>query len=131
MNISQFQRVVEELCQVVGFESPEALIEGGFLQVDDNFVSMFYNDALDPDVMQVFIDLGPMPDAHADAYKTFMKLNFELSAGQRGALSLHPNNGNLFYSFRYRLDEEASGQRLLDALIRFVADLGVQALALS
>ncbi|MFL9864629.1 hypothetical protein PQR67_10665 [Paraburkholderia fungorum] len=129
MNISEYKRVVQELCKVVGFGSPKTLLDGGRLKIDDYLVSLIYDESVDPNLLQVYIDMGPLPDNQAASYKTFLMINFKLSASQRGSLSVHPQTGHLFYSFRYRLDQQASGQALLDSLIRFVGDVGLEALA--
>ncbi|OAJ61443.1 hypothetical protein A6V36_23990 [Paraburkholderia ginsengiterrae] len=129
MNTSEYRRVVEELCKVVGFNSPKTLFDGGRLRIDDYLVALIYDETFDPDLLQVYIDLGPIPADRAAACKTFLKINFNLSASQRGSLSVHPQTEHLFYSFRYRLDKNASGQALLDSLIRFVGDVGLEAMA--
>lgn len=129
MNTSEYKRVVQELCKVVGFDSPKTLLDGGRLRIDDFLVALIYDESFDPDLLQVYIDMGPLPDNRADVYKTFLMINFKLNASQRGSLGVHPQTGHLFYSFRYRLDQQASGQALLDSLIRFVGDVGLETLA--
>lgn len=125
-----FERVLKELCELVGFKDYQLLVRGGKLRIDAYTVSFIRDEHYMPDTIFVYIDMGPCKnkDDLAGAYKVFLKINFELLAGARGAISIHPQTENIFYSFRYQLDEQANGRRLLDGLIRFVGDIGIEAL---
>jgi hypothetical protein len=125
-----FQRVIKELCELVGFRDHNLLVKGGKLRIDDYTVSFIRDAEYMPDHIFVYIDMGPCGNSSdkEGAYKALLKINFELLAGARGAISVHPETENVFYSFRYELGEKASGRNLLDSLIRFIGDIGIEAL---
>ena len=132
MNSTHFQRVIEELCQLVGFQNSDILVQGaGKLRINDYLVSFIHDEAYDPNILFVHIDMGPTTTDREDAYKTLLKLNFELAAGKRGVLSIHPETNRLFFSFYYELNEASSGRHLLDSLVLFVGDLTLEALDMS
>jgi hypothetical protein len=125
-----FERVMKELSDIVGFRNHSLLVNGGKLRIDDYTVSFIRDADYMPDNIFVYIDMGPCMN-HSDkegAYKALLKINFELLAGARGAISVHPETENIFYSFRYLLEDKAGGRNLLDNLIRFVGDMGIEAL---
>jgi hypothetical protein len=130
MDLLDFKRVIEELCELIGFDQPDLLVRGGKLRIDQCLVSFFCDKALSPDDMFVYIDMGPAATETADAYKSLLKINFELGAGARGVLCVHPENSHLFYSFAYTLNENATGQYLLDSLVRFIGDFALTAMRL-
>ena len=125
------ERTLTELCELVGFKNPALLINGGKLAVDDYTVSFIHDDAYVSDKVLVYIDMGPVTNERKeDAYQVLLKMNFDLLAGTRGSVSLHPQTGHIFYSFPFTLSEEATGRNLLDSLIRFIGDIGINALRL-
>lgn len=127
MDIQQcHKRVITELCKVLGFKSVDLLLNGGKLRVNDNFlISFIYDEAFAPGNLLAYVDMGPPPENdQATHFGLFLKINFELGAGTRGTLSLHPQTGHMFYSFRYELNESASGQNLLESVLRFLAWFG-------
>jgi hypothetical protein len=125
-----FERVMKELCDLVGFRDHSLLVRGGKLRIDEYTVSFIRDANYMPDNIFVYVDMGPCTNLSdkEGAYKALLKINFELLAGARGSVSVHPETENIFYSFRYVLDEKASGRNLLDSLIRFVGDMGIEAL---
>jgi len=129
MNTQHYQRVLSQLCKLVGFTNTEALANGAKLRIDDYVVCFFYDEAEAPDEVAVYVDMGPPGKDHHQAMEVLMQLNFSLGAGARGVLSIHPQTRRIFYSFRYKLNESATGQALLDTLIRCVGDVSLDALA--
>ena len=130
MNSSHFQRVIEELCQHIGFSDPDMLMKGGKLRIDDYLVSFVFDEPYKPNTIYVYIDLGMPAEEREDAYKTLLKVNFQLMAGERGILSVHPKTNHLFYAFCYPLTEDATGTDLLESLVRFIGGVGIEALEL-
>jgi hypothetical protein len=124
-----FERVIKELCELVGFRDPGMLTRGGKLRINEYTVSFIRDAAYMPDNIFVYIDMGPCKDGtdKENAYKTFLKINFELLAGARGSISVHPQTEHIFYSFRFQLEENATGKNLLESLIRFIGDMGAEA----
>jgi hypothetical protein len=130
LNALHFTRVIEELCPLVGFSEPGILVEGGKLRVGDYLISFIFDEPYDSKNMFVYVDMGPLASNSDDTYKELMKINFELAAGTRGVLSIHPQTNHLFYAFCYPLDEASTGQYLLDSLTRFIDNIGTEALEL-
>jgi len=126
-----FQRSVAELCELVGYANPGLLLDGGKFRIDDYTVSLIHDESYSPSELFVYIDMGPAKAEDKEGgYKVLLKINFELLAGSRGAISIHPQTDHVFYAFRYKLDASSSGRNLLDTLIRFVGDVGIEALDL-
>src|SRR6266446_9317300 len=116
---SHHRRIVEELCAVLGqTANAHLLLEGGAMKIDKYAVWLVHDAPFDPGHMFVYVDLG-VPSDPAVAYKRLLKLNFELGAGVRGVMSLHPENDRVLYTFRYPLTAASSGQDLLKTLLRF------------
>lgn len=114
------RRIIEELCAVIGLnDNADMIVKGGGIRIDKSMVWLAYEEALDYDHMFVYVDLG-LPSNPLDAYKRLLKLNFELGAGIRGVMSLHPENEHVMYTFRYPLMESSTGQALLDWVLRIV-----------
>jgi hypothetical protein len=124
-----YTRVVTELCGVIGFKGIDTLLAGGKVRINDNFLTSFvHNESFAPGNLLVYIDMGPPPEGDRAVNLTLlMKINFQLGAGTRGSISLHPESEHLFYSFAYPLKESASGTDLLNTLLRFVAWFGKEA----
>lgn len=130
MNSSHFYRVIEGLCNAIGFSEPSILVQGAKLRIDENLVSFIYDEPYNPNTAYVYVDMGAPKENLDDVYKKLLKINFGLSAGERGVMSLHPETNHLFYSFCFPLSEEATGRGLLDALTRFIGGVGIEALEL-
>jgi hypothetical protein len=122
MNSTQHAKVVTELCELIGSTDPQAAIKGGRLRIGERFVTLIYDEMYNKEAVAVYLDLGELPQGQAYACKTLLKVNFELTAVEGGALAVHPQTEHVFYSFRYRLSGESSGQHLLDTLLRTVGD---------
>jgi hypothetical protein len=127
MTTSHFERVMQELGQIIGIADTGALCRGGRLRLDGHLVTFVHDDTHAAAGLCVYLDLGPAPCDQAHALKVLMQLNFGLGVGERGLLSLHPQTQHVFYSFRYPLSESAKGQALLDTLIRCVYDVALDA----
>jgi len=122
------KRVITQLCEIVGFKEPDDLLKGGRLRINEKFVvSFIYDEPLSPEHLLVYVDMGPLDGDRAKGLTLFMKINFELGAGARGTMALHPETEHIFYSFRFLLNETASGQDLLDSVLRYLAWLGSEA----
>ncbi|RFP09332.1 hypothetical protein D0T25_24305 [Duganella sp. BJB488] len=127
-----YARVIRELSKVVGFEAADEILLGARLRIDDYLIAFIYDDEFNPNELAVYVDMGkPGGGDLALAYGVMLKINFELDAGSRGVISMHPDTGHLFYSFRYPLNAQASGQSLLDTLIRFIGDFALDAEAVA
>ena len=125
--VLKFQRVIEELSALLGFPDPGLIIQGGKLRIGEHLASFVHDEAASPNGAFVYLDLGPAQGDQQEAtWKTLLKLNFELLAGTRGVVCMHPDTEHMFYSMHYPLNELASGQHLLDTLIRAIGDLGIE-----
>jgi hypothetical protein len=120
-----FRRVVTELCAHVNIGDPERVIKGGKIGIEGCTFCLLLDESREHDGIFVYVDLGLSHEKDkAHAYKMLLKINFGLLAGAKGVMSVHPDNDHVFYSFRYPLDESASGERLLATLLRSLDDLG-------
>jgi len=126
---TQRRRILEELCIALDLtDIPaklEMLLAGGAMRLEDYAVWFVCDDRLSRNEMFVYVDLGA-PLEPQSAHKRLLKLNFELAAGLRGVMSLHPDNDHVLYTFRYPLTAASSGKDLLATLVRF-ADTVAQA----
>ncbi|MCS4510306.1 CesT family type III secretion system chaperone [Xylophilus ampelinus] len=131
MGTQKFASVLKEFSQLVGFEEFDALAKGAKLKIDDYVVSFIPGAGDDEDNLRVYVDLGPLVGDAAEGLRTLMELNFMLSAAGRLVVCTHPTTHNVFLIFRYALDQNASGQALLDTTLRSISELGyeVQTLA--
>lgn len=124
-----YERVLSELSSVLGFTDNHALASGGRIKAGDHIITFIHDDEIDAHHLSVYVDLGKPSKHEKRAFELLLKINFELEASGRGTLSLHPETGHAFYSFRYPLTDIASGQSLLDTLARAVADVAVEGAA--
>lgn len=127
-----FGKVVEQLCELVGFEHPDLIIRGERLQVADRLISFINDAAYYPDLVFVYVDMGPIADENKlPAYDTMLKLNFALLAGIRGVMCIHPETAHLFYSLRYKLNASSTGKHLLDFLTSAIEEITAEMLNLA
>ncbi len=131
MSAPKFAAVLKEFSQLVGFEDFDALAQGAKLKIDEYVVSFIPGIGDEEDTLRVYVDLGPLVGDAAGGLRTLMELNFLLCAAGRLVVCTHPTTHNVFLVFRYRLDQDASGQALLDTTLRSISELGyeVQTLA--
>jgi hypothetical protein len=130
MSTERYRRVLNQVCRAVGFRDADALAQGSQLRIDGHLVTFVHDDVdAAADGIAVYVDLGPVRGDVRRALEVLMQLNFSLGVGSRGVLSLHPQTRHLFYSFRYALTASASGQALLDTLIRCIGDVALDAAA--
>lgn len=127
---SNHQRVIRELCELIGFGDYDHLLNGGKLRIDGHTISFFDGSDSDTESILVYIDMGMPVDDVVETYMTMLKINFLLEGGQRGTMSLHPQTHHVFYAFRFEVDDAALGRTLLDVLMRFIGEVGVEALRL-
>lgn len=130
MSASHFTRVMEGVCHLVGLADPEVLIKGGKLRIGEYLISFVFDESFDPEKMFIYVDMGRPESDSEDTYKRLMKTNFELLAGLRGVLSVHPESDHIFYAIFQELDEETTGQYVLDMLSGFIENLGLEAAAM-
>jgi len=124
-----YERVLTELSRVLGFTDTHALATGGRIKAGDHIITFIHDEEIDQHHVSVYVDLGKPSSHEKRAFELLLKINFELDASGRGTLSLHPETGHAFYSFKYPLNDVASGQSLLDNLARAVADVAVEGAA--
>lgn len=128
MSVSNYERVITELCGLIGFVDKRHLLGGGKLRMNDHTISFFHDTTGDTEGILVYIDMGSPSDDTAKIYADMLEINFMLGIGQRGCMSLHPDTHHVFYIFRFTLTDEALAQTLLDTLIRFIGDVGIETL---
>jgi hypothetical protein len=126
---SAYRRVVTELCARLNVDDPESVMKGGKIGIEGCTFCLLLDETREHDGIFVYVDLGPSHEKDkAHAYKMLLKINFGLLAGAKGVMSVHPDNEHVFYSFRYPLDQWASGERLLATLLESLTELGLIAL---
>ncbi|WP_177224917.1 CesT family type III secretion system chaperone [Variovorax sp. 770b2] len=126
MDSKKFATVLKEFSQLIGFEDFDALAQGAKLKIEDHVVSFIPGLGDAADTVRVYVDMGPLVGDAADGLRNLMELNFLLSTGGRLMVCMHPTTHNIFLSFRYALDQNASGQALLDTTLRSISELGYE-----
>lgn len=130
-HVEIYKRCTKELCNLIGFQDHEALIQGGKIKLGDSVISLIHDDEYSPMELFVYVDMGPFSaDDKARAYEALLTINFQLLAGSRGAMSLHPESRHVFYAFRYPLNDKATGADLFETLVKLTNAAGEKALAL-
>jgi hypothetical protein len=125
MSQKTFVSILRDFCKLVGFKDVDSLARGAKLKVDNYVVSFVWHDKAPQDCVGVYIDLGPLIGEPAVGLRSLMELNFMLSTAGRSMICLHPVTHNIFLTFRYMLlEESASGQDLLDTMLRSISELG-------
>lgn len=120
------RRIVEEFSVALGLpDKAETLLAGGAMHFDNYAVWFALDEPFDPDHLFVYVDLD-VPVDPFNTYKRLLKLNFQLGAGLRGVMSLHPDNDHVLYTFRYPLVVASTGQKLLETLLRFAGDISIK-----
>jgi len=120
-----FVRAVCQFCELVGFKDPDFLINGNKMEFGTCTVSLISEYGPEPKQMFVYVDIGPPPSVNREeAYAMFLRMNFQLLAGTQGTMGLHPETNNVFYSFNHLLNEETTGQQLLEKLTGLLNHMG-------
>jgi hypothetical protein len=120
MNHTLYRKLIKELCERLGFLQPDVLLNGGQLRIGLHLTSLVYDEKFDPGHVFVYVDLGLPPHDEPEVHQRLLRLNFDLAAGARGVMSLHPENDHVLYAFRYPLNESSSSRELLNMLTLFI-----------
>lgn len=127
MSQKHYVRVVNEVRSTLGYGPVDVLAQGNGLRIDDYVVTFLHDPHFDAEAMAVYVDLGAAPSGDAQSLKTILRVNFELGASNGGALSIHPETDRVFFSFRFVLDDAASGEVLLERLAGLITEVALEA----
>jgi len=120
------ERILMELSKLVGFEEKDTLAPGGRIKIADKLITFIHDTDIDEHNLCIYVDFGKPVDNDDETVRKLLKINFELDIAQRGTLSLHPVTEHAIFSFRYQLNEQGSGQALIDEIARAVADVAIE-----
>lgn len=125
MSQQHYVRVVNELREVLGYGPANVLAQGNGLKIDNYTVTFLHDEHFDAGAMAIYVDLG---QASSDpvSLKTILRVNFELTASNGGALSIHPETDRVFFSFRYELNPAATGEALLERLAGLITEVALE-----
>lgn len=124
-----YTRLIEEVAGAIGQpEAKDLLLEGGQVQIGDRAAWFIYDENLDLGYVYVYVDIGA-PSSVPQAYANLLRFNLQLlRASLFGITSLHPDNGHVIYTYRYRLAPTSSGRGLIESLLKVVNGLSADAL---
>ena len=122
------ERLLKELSNIIGLSEQDKISPGGRIRVGDQLVTFIHDEQVDADNLCIYGDFG-LPSNNAGTFEKMLKINFELDVTRRGILSIHPATGHAMFSFRLPLDNNSTGQILLDSIALAVADVAFEGAA--
>lgn len=121
MNEIEYRQLMKDLCEIIDFKDVDTLYQTGQLLVDDMRLIMYFEEALDPDRMFVYVDVCPMkPEADEGLYKKLLEWNLSVDHTEESIIGLHPNSGNLVLRATVVLDDTITGEVLAEKLARLM-----------
>jgi hypothetical protein len=116
MNTSQYRNFLEEFASLVGINT-DLLMEDGRINVDGLDMLLRYDEEFNPNLLQVRISFGPLPQQHRLMLLTaLMCENYVWGYGGTCGFSVNPDSFNIVLTVQLRLSEEFSAQDLWQGL---------------
>lgn len=113
MSDDTYRRIIGELSDFMAVADPDTLIETQHMNVGDTTVALTYNAKTAPDVLFVYIDLGPIPAAMRQrVLEGMLRANLRPDADAVGHFGVHGMTGHSFWHLRLRSLDSLHGADL-------------------
>ena len=119
---SEYDKLINDFCQVVGLEDEEYVRDGGAFEVDGVVSSLIYNEQASTELMFLYVDFGMLPpELEAAASCELLKRNFLTFTGKGPAFTISPITGRVVYVEHFQLDS-TDAEQLARALSRLTVE---------
>jgi hypothetical protein len=113
MSNKDYQRLVKDLCHVVGLADPAHIIESQHLSIDEQTIALVYDESVSADTLFVYFDLGEIPEARrAGLHSAMLQANLRPDHDATGHFGVHHKTGHAVFHMRIRGFEQLSGEAL-------------------
>jgi hypothetical protein len=117
MTPEQFHTLLQELARIGGLHDSSSLLEHGRVNIGDCAALLIHEPAYDPDLLQLRIILGTLPEAGDSAVmEALLQANYVEGYGGECVFSLVPESGEAVVTLRLRLRESMSATELWQGL---------------
>jgi len=95
MNSRQFQELCRDTCRELRIADPQGLAAGKAIEVDGFDMALVFDEALSPDKLYCYVDLGPIDIAERPAAHTrLLELNLLTGTRSNGVFALDAASGH-------------------------------------
>ncbi len=119
MNTARFEKLATELALCAGLASDDPFHETRVMKVNGLDTLLFYDEAFDPERLQIRMDFGGLPK---DPFQlnalmlSVLSLNFIYGMGGLAVFSVDSSNAHLILTTQHGLDTTLTAQDLLAVL---------------
>ncbi|MDB5841701.1 MAG: hypothetical protein JWQ23_3653 [Herminiimonas sp.] len=117
MDLHRYNQVLEEMCDHVKLGDRTQFLENGLLTIGGTDMFLLYDEAFDPEFLQLRIDFGPVPDCNREhLWRSLLNCNFVWGQGGYLVFSVIPENEHVVLTLKHTLNDEVSGAELANWL---------------
>ncbi|MRD49552.1 CesT family type III secretion system chaperone [Caenimonas koreensis] len=112
MTSEQYQLLLQDLVRLSGLSDPSGLLEHGRVKIGDIDAVLEHEPNYDPDLLQVRMRLGTLPDNAEDLTRAILEANYISGYGGECVFSLYPASDDVVITMKVRLLEALTAQEL-------------------
>ncbi|MBC7603099.1 MAG: CesT family type III secretion system chaperone [Ramlibacter sp.] len=112
MNSEQYQVLLQDLARLSGLADASSLLEHGRVKIGDIDAVLEHEPNYDPDLLQVRMRLGTLPDDAEDLTRAILEANYVSGYGGECVFSLYPASDDVVITMKVRLQESLTAQEL-------------------
>jgi hypothetical protein len=119
MNTERFEQLAKGLAQCAGLAFDDPFHTTRVLKVNGVETFLFYDEAFDPDRLQIRMDFGDLPNDPRqlnDLMLSVLAMNFTYGLGGLAVFSVNPEDAHLVLTTQHTLEPSMAPQDLLVAL---------------
>lgn len=119
MNTARFEKLANELALCAGLASDDPFHETRVMKVNGLDTLLFYDEAFDPERLQIRMDFGGLPKDPVQLNAlmlSMLSLNFIYGMGGLAVFSVDSSNAHLILTTQHGLDTTLTAQDLLAVL---------------
>ena len=123
MDNHAYDQLLTSMCDEVGLGDRAAFLCDGLIVVDGLDVLLHRDAPMQPDVLEVRIDCGPVPtDCQKKTWHTLLVANFAGRPAGRRFFSVLPENDHVVLTASLPLSDALTGRQLADTLHALVCE---------
>jgi hypothetical protein len=116
MTAEQYRLLLQDLARLADPRDGDSLLEHGRAKVGALDTVMVHAPEYDPDLLQVRMRVGTLPEPSGHILRGILEANFISGFGGECVFSLFPNSRDVVMTLRHRLDEATTPQDLWQGL---------------
>lgn len=118
MNSTEYQRVIQELCEHVGVNDLEKVLATQHMEVDNAIVGLIYDEERAPELLSLYFSLGHATQANAE--RRLLETNALSITSEAGYFCILPEDGSIVYRVNLPLTHTTNGAELAVKMENFL-----------